>query len=187
MSIGIYGIFSNKNDCLYIGQSVQIETRFKRHLSKLRNGTHRKEFVSWFSVNGGDSLVFKILEYCVVEDLNIKEIHYFNEHSPMFFGKQPSKGDSFKVSDSTKKKISDTLSNEPKELTCHFCKEKYFSKRNTKYCSISCGSTRVSADDINTMILLHKSGFSLSYIGSQIGVSKVAVRARLIKLGKYYK
>lgn len=40
MTIGIYSLYWEEQDLIYIGQSQNIERRFTEHLYKLKNNTH---------------------------------------------------------------------------------------------------------------------------------------------------
>lgn len=94
MTVGIYGWFDRENDqCLYIGQSCNIESRKSSHLKKLRNGKHaRKDFAEYYqNKENKDDIYLEILE--VTEDnLDIKnaaEIKWFNLLKPLFYGMEP--------------------------------------------------------------------------------------------------
>lgn len=112
MTIGVYGIFdSYTNECLYIGQSSNIEYRWRMHRYLLINNKHiRKDFNQWLIDNGNDidRLRFTILETCNnIESIkNSLEIHYFEFFKPKFYGKLPSVNDKWEHSDETKNKIS---------------------------------------------------------------------------------
>lgn len=109
---GIYSISSLGGECLYVGQSRYIKIRWRNHLKSLRSGKHpRKDFISWFEEHGSDGrgMVFKILEslpHDAADDLlNEREIHWFNELLPKFYGKKPSTNERWKLSAETKKKL----------------------------------------------------------------------------------
>jgi group I intron endonuclease len=71
--IGIYKI-TNPVGQIYIGQSKNIEQRFKSHkLVPLSTGAKLKES---FLKYGVDNHVFEVIEYCDLNDLNFKENYW---------------------------------------------------------------------------------------------------------------
>lgn len=77
--IGIYKIQNKVNGKVYIGQSVNIASRWKGHIASLRNNHHRNDHLqkSW-NKYGEDNFDFSILCECNKEELDDKEIHYIN-------------------------------------------------------------------------------------------------------------
>ena len=71
--IGIYKIISPKGR-IYIGQSVDIERRFKWH----RNNTpkHKTRLANSLKKYGVDNHLFEVIEQCEVSELNIKERYW---------------------------------------------------------------------------------------------------------------
>ena len=98
--IGVYGIFAG-DLCLYVGQSVDMEGRWRTHRGKLRNGSHREDFQEFFSgALAGDlsSLEFRVLAEIRKRDqheLNRLECEFFEGLSPRFYGQVPSKRNSY--------------------------------------------------------------------------------------------
>ena len=135
MACGIYGIFDVKTDvCLYIGQSRDIERRYRYHLPAIKRGKHsRKELMQWVEV--GHSIYCKVLEVCVDEQIakNKAEVDWFNKLQPAFYGVVP-----------TENYIAPTgYRTEWFDATCSFCGSVY--KKNSGvhgrlYCSPSCGT-----------------------------------------------
>lgn len=115
MTVGIYGLFNNKNnDCLYIGQSNDIEYRTSRHLSKLRNGKHkRKEMQKYYDeLNDKSVLKFFIIEETADEHYikNKAEMKWFKVFDPLFYGVEPSlESTNWSYSEDVKNKISRSL------------------------------------------------------------------------------
>jgi group I intron endonuclease len=72
--IGIYKITNRINGKSYVGQSINMEKRFKEHLYKqdayIDRAIHKY---------GKDNFNFEILEQCSQEDLNEKERYYINK------------------------------------------------------------------------------------------------------------
>lgn len=71
--IGIYKITSPSKK-VYIGQSIDIENRFKGYRSSLHqsSGFLKKSFFKY----GTDSHTFEVLEECDISELNIRERYY---------------------------------------------------------------------------------------------------------------
>jgi len=76
---GIYIIVNTKNGAIYIGQSQDINKRWKTHKRELHAGIHKNSYLqrSWNKYSE-KLFSFKILEYCQVENLNDREQHYIN-------------------------------------------------------------------------------------------------------------
>lgn len=71
--IGIYKITSPSNK-IYIGQSVNIERRFKWH--KKHTVKTNSKLSNSFKKYGAENHLFEVLEECSLDDLNIRERHY---------------------------------------------------------------------------------------------------------------
>jgi len=84
MKSGIYCIENVINNKKYIGQSVNIKDRWRRHKSELENNTHDNDYLqkAW-NKYGKDSFNFYILEYCYVDKLDEKEAHYIDLYNTM--------------------------------------------------------------------------------------------------------
>lgn len=78
--IGIYCIRNIINGMIYIGQSVDLEKRFKRHKNSLNYGKHHSDFLqrAWDKY-GPNAFEFEILEECQESDLNEKEHYYIDK------------------------------------------------------------------------------------------------------------
>ncbi len=78
MTIGIYALYWEEQDLIYIGQSVNIEKRFKDHLYKLRTKTHSNyKVLSTYEQYGTPT--FNIVETCTLSKLDEAEIFWTNE------------------------------------------------------------------------------------------------------------
>ena len=79
--IGIYKIENKVNSKVYIGQSVNIENRWKGHKSKLRNNKHQNDYLqkSW-NKYGEENFDFSVLCECEKDKLDEKEIYYINQY-----------------------------------------------------------------------------------------------------------
>jgi group I intron endonuclease len=67
------------NNKIYIGQTLDIDARWKAHKNALRNNKHGNDYLqkSW-NKYGEDNFEFKVLQECDEEDLNIFETLYIN-------------------------------------------------------------------------------------------------------------
>lgn len=78
MTIGIYSLYWEEQDLIYIGLSINIEARFKEHEGSMRRNTH-----SNYKVQNAYTLyglpIFNILEECSVDELPSKEIFWTKE------------------------------------------------------------------------------------------------------------
>lgn len=155
MTVGIYGIFY-MGECLYVGQSSDIEKRVRIHKNKLAKGTHiRKEFSLWFSENVKSTslLDFVTLEECEDSDYtkNLLEIKWFDIHSPKFYGSEPTVNGKWKHSEETKSKIRDGVLNYLKnplsykleeDRECKICEKPFKTVfASSVYCSEICRET----------------------------------------------
>jgi len=78
MTIGIYALSWEEQDLIYIGQSVNIESRFKKHLRLLCFNNHFNHRVQTTYKLYGKPVLF-ILEICLEDELNYKEYYWFKE------------------------------------------------------------------------------------------------------------
>lgn len=62
---GIYGIFCEENNKIYIGHANDIESRFTQHRKKLKNNIHINQHLqSAWNKYGADKFQFFVIEYC---------------------------------------------------------------------------------------------------------------------------
>ena len=74
MTIGIYSLKFEGTSYIYIGQSIDIEDRYKRHLSDLRNDRSNNKLTAAYTLFGAPTL--HIIEECSLNDLDTKEMFY---------------------------------------------------------------------------------------------------------------
>lgn len=81
---GIYCIENTINNKKYIGQSVNIKDRWRRHKSELKNNIHDNDYLqkAW-NKYGEDCFDFYTLEYCNIDDLNEREKYYIDFYNTM--------------------------------------------------------------------------------------------------------
>ena len=76
--IGIYAIRNNKNDKVYIGQSVDVEYRICNHFSCLRHDRHDNDHLQRAYNQCPECFSWQLLEECTIEQLGEREIWYIN-------------------------------------------------------------------------------------------------------------
>jgi hypothetical protein len=83
--IGIYKIENIKNNHCYIGSSVKIEDRWRRHKKDLRKGNHHSIILqrAWDKY-GEDEFKLIILEECKKEEMKDRENHYLFTFLPVY-------------------------------------------------------------------------------------------------------
>lgn len=112
---GIYCIENIINNKKYIGQSVDIDSRWSKHKSELNKNSHNNDYLqkSW-NKYGEENFKFYVLEYCNIDELDKKEVYYINLYDSlnktvgynMKHGGQ--NGGSF-VSEEVRKKMSNSI------------------------------------------------------------------------------
>lgn len=82
MKSGVYCIRNVKNDKVYVGESYDIEARWRAHRGCLEQGSHYNEILqaSW-NKWGADSFEWEVLELCERELLRKREAHWMNEYN----------------------------------------------------------------------------------------------------------
>ena len=84
--LGIYSITSKNNGKVYVGQSIDINKRWKGHLSHLKHNKHySQDLQDTYNKYGEEDLIFKVLEE--VNDVNLlteKEKYWMDNINPEF-------------------------------------------------------------------------------------------------------
>lgn len=115
--IGIYLIQNKINGHCYVGQSMDIARRWRSH----RNAMENKEVTPLYCAMrkyGVENFEFSILEECLVEELDEKEIFYINKYNAYANGYNQTRGGAqyqhnVKISDADYEEIVDFLMNSP--------------------------------------------------------------------------
>ena len=87
--IGIYKITNKVNGKIYIGQSVNIEQRWKAHRNTAYNmydKNYDKPLYRAIRKYGLENFCFEIIEECLVSELNEKERYYISFYNSFFDG-----------------------------------------------------------------------------------------------------
>lgn len=85
----IYGIFSDQNECLYVGASSQFNGRIIAHKHALNNldqaAKHRKSmFHLYEALSEYKNVSFRVLEECLREELKDRETYYISIYNPIY-------------------------------------------------------------------------------------------------------
>ena len=92
-TIGIYKIENVVNGKVYVGQSLDIESRWKNHIYHLNKGDSPNSYLqrSWDKY-GIDSFSFSIIESCAADELNSREIYWIDKFNSYECGYNLTKG-----------------------------------------------------------------------------------------------
>ena len=112
---GIYCIENIITNKKYIGQSVDIDTRWKKHKYELNRDNHKNKYLqSAWNKYGEDKFKFYILDLCSEEELDEKEIYWIEHYNTVDreLGYNLTSGGQFKkgsLSDEVKQKLSNSI------------------------------------------------------------------------------
>ena len=87
--IGVYCIQNNINGHAYVGQSCDIERRWRRHSVEYLNPVSKAygyPLYRAFRKYGIENFTFSIVEQCAIEELNQKEKYYIDKYDSCFHG-----------------------------------------------------------------------------------------------------
>lgn len=110
MAVGIYKLVDRiTGETLWVGQSVNLESRHRRHLNDLKHGRHSQQsFADWYieSERTSEDILMETLQICEPEDLNLFEGIWFAQDPPRFYGQMPSATRKWYLSAETRVKMS---------------------------------------------------------------------------------
>lgn len=110
MKSGIYSLVNRRTWKRYIGQSIDVQKRKNDHLSALKRGAHPNNHLqrAW---DNGDRFDFEIIEECLPEDLNDREIYWIAVYDSFYNGYNQCEGGCSTLgrecSEETRRKISE--------------------------------------------------------------------------------
>jgi group I intron endonuclease len=82
---GVYVIQNRITKDLYVGSSVDVESRKKRHLRELLNGTHHsKKLQRDVSLYGLRNFSFTVVALCKPHLLGVSEQYFINKWEPKY-------------------------------------------------------------------------------------------------------
>ena len=71
---GIYGWRNTENGKWYVGQSVDVDRRKRKHLTRLKAKSHHNQHFQYaWDFYGEESFEFVVFEYCAIEMLDMRE------------------------------------------------------------------------------------------------------------------
>ena len=109
---GIYKIQNTINNKVYIGQAVDIEDRWRNHLSSLRSNSHANTHLqNSFNYYGENAFIFSIIEECSVDVLTRQEQFWIDYYGGVNSAKnynQRDAGSHGAHSEESKRKISES-------------------------------------------------------------------------------
>ena len=80
--VGIYKIVNKANNKIYVGQSIDIEERWKQHQWKAFNSNelaYNSAIHSAFRKYGLENFYYEVIEECLPEELNEREIYWIEQ------------------------------------------------------------------------------------------------------------
>ena len=113
--VGIYLIQNKINGHCYIGQSMDIARRWRSHRNAMENKENTPLYCAMRKY-GVENFAFSILEECLIEELDEKEIYYIEKYNSYFNGYNQTRGGAqyqhnVKISDEDYEEIVDFLMN----------------------------------------------------------------------------
>jgi group I intron endonuclease len=115
MTSGVYIIKNITNNKIYIGSTINVDRRLKKHLSLLRRGKHHSEPLqrSW-NKYGESNFVFYVREVCEKSKLIEREQYYIDKEKPEYnICPNAASRLGYKHKKETKEKISKSLIGKP--------------------------------------------------------------------------
>lgn len=83
MTCGIYALYWEEQDLIYIGLSQNIEDRFKEHIRDMVRGNHSNYLIQGTYFSYGKPSLTQILEECIISELNSAEVYWTKAFSAL--------------------------------------------------------------------------------------------------------
>jgi group I intron endonuclease len=92
MASGIYSIRHIETGKIYIGQSVDLDRRLKAHKSWFENPVRNinRYLYNYAKKYGVEAFEFAVIEECCADDLDARELHWYEVHKDNAFNVRPS-------------------------------------------------------------------------------------------------
>ena len=132
--IGIYKITNKKNSKAYIGQSENIEVRWKRHVQDSKNPNsvaYNRGICRALRLHGIENFNFEILEECGVNELDEKEIYWIAYYDTYRHGYNDTLGGNGSRRDPDKKILGIICDLESTNMTHAQIAEKWHTSKST--------------------------------------------------------
>lgn len=112
---GIYCIENIITNKKYIGQSIDVNDRWRRHISELNHNYHHNDYLqkAW-NKYGKKGFKFYVLEYCDIDKLDEKEIYYINYYDTLnrnygYNLKSGGQNGAYSLSEESREKLSNSI------------------------------------------------------------------------------
>ncbi len=81
---GVYFIKNIVNNKVYIGCSINIKNRFKKHKTELNTKVHgNKSLIEDWHAYGKDAFIFELIEECEEKSMTEREAYYMSEYNSL--------------------------------------------------------------------------------------------------------
>ena len=185
---GIYKITNKTNGKIYVGQSINIEERWKQHRWKAFNyndGSYHSTIHAAMRKYGLDNFTYEVLEQCEIEELDAKERYWIgllncitpNGYNILSGGQKYRK--------SLKSECGNAKVLVTKEKTCLVCKKcgKEITKESASGMCNSCVQLKcdISKEELQNTLIQNNGNFAL--VSRIYGLSNNAIRKRCRHFG----
>jgi group I intron endonuclease len=179
---GIYGIQNNNNGKLYIGSSVQLSKRRKRHFNALRKNKHHNQHLQRaFDKDGEKSFSWIVLENVsdvivlrTKEGSWIKKLDTANPNNGYNFNDEPNAMLGRKHTNETKKKMSKAKQGKYNgEDNPNFGKKQPLSVKLKM--ALNNSRTKLKSNDVRTIVKMLKREMSHQEIANKFNISRTVI------------
>ena len=186
--IGIYKITNKANGKIYVGQSIDIEERWKQHRWKAFNCNevgYRSAIHAAMRKYGLDNFDYEVLELCAAEELDEKERYWISLLDCIIPNGYNILSGGQKYRKSVKTDCEDGKVLVTKEKTCLVCKKcgKEITKGSASGMCHSCAQLKcdISKEELQNALVQNNGNFTL--VGRIYGLSDNAIRKRCQHFG----